>query len=139
MLKSRFSAFLSLLLVFLSGGVVGAFAYRMYNATVVAAPGSRRPDPEEVRKRLVTEMRERVKLDEQQVGQLEKIYDQTREQFNLLNEKRNVESHALWDSQTEKIKAILRPDQMPLFEALHAEHEQARKRRHDLQHQGEKK
>ncbi len=132
MLKSRLSAFLSLLLVFLSGGVVGAFAYRMYNTTVVA--GTRRPDPEEVRKRLVTEMRDRVKLDDRQVAQVEKIYDQTREQFNLLNQKRNAESHALWETQTGQIKALLRPDQVPLFDILHAEHEQARKRRHDLQH-----
>jgi len=71
--------------------------------------------------------------------QLEKIYDQTREQFNQLSQKRNAESHALWDSQTAQIKAMLRPDQVPLFEQLHAEREKERKRRHDLQHPGEQK
>lgn len=140
MLKSRLSAFLSLLLVFLSGGVVGAFAYRLYNTSVVAAPSRTiRQDPEEVRKRLIAEMRDRVKLDERQLNQLEKIYDQTREQFNQLNQKRNTESRALWDSQTAQIKAMLRADQIPLFERLHAERESERKRRHDQQHPGDKK
>jgi hypothetical protein len=136
MLQSKLSAFFSLLLVFLSGALVGGFADRLYNTTGVSstkdtpAPRTKGPgqrmDPEERRKALVEEMRKEVKLDDQQVEQLQHIYDNTREQFMQLNQKRNSESHALWDNQTSQIKSILRPDQVSLFEALRAKHEAER-------------
>jgi hypothetical protein len=133
--KTKWSAFLSLLLVFLSGALVGGFASRLLtvNSVISGAPAApKRPDPEEVRKRLVLEMKTRVKLDDEQVTQLQKIYDETRESFGKLNEKRNAEARALRDQQTERVKAILRADQKPLFDQLHAEHiEQERKRHHD--------
>jgi hypothetical protein len=136
MLKSKFSALLSLLLVFLSGVLVGGFAYRLYNVSVVAAPGfGKRPDPEEVRKHIVADMRDRLKLDAQQVNQLQQILDQTREKFDQLHDKMNAEGQAIRSSQAEKIKAILRADQLPLYDQWRAERERDRK-----QHkQGEKK
>jgi hypothetical protein len=136
--KTRWSAFLSLLLVFLSGALVGGFASRLLtvNSVISSAPAPKRPDPEEVRKRLVTEMKTRVKLDDQQVLELQKIYDETRESFGKLNEKRSAEARALRDNQTERIKAILRPEQQPLFTQLHFEHvEQERKRHHQEQNE----
>ena len=128
MLKTKVSAFFSLLLVFLSGALVGGFADRLYNATTVVNSRTKGPrmDPEERRKALVEEMRKEVKLDDRQVEQLQHIYDNTREQFMQLNQKRNTESHALWDNQTSQIKSILRPDQVSLFEALRAKHEAER-------------
>ncbi len=134
--KTRLSAFLSLLLVFLSGALVGGFASRLMTVnSVISGPpaATKRPDPEEVRKRLVTEMKNRVKLDDQQVTQLQQIFDQTRESFGKFNEKRNAEARALRDSQTERIKAMLRADQVPLYDQLRTEHEQERKRRHTEQ------
>ncbi len=134
--KTRLSAFLSLLLVFLSGALVGGFASRLMTVnSVISGPpaATKRPDPEEVRKRLVTEMKNRVKLDDQQVTQLQQIFDQTRESFGKFNEKHNAEARALRDSQTERIKAMLRADQVPLYDQLRTEHEQERKRRHTEQ------
>ena len=133
MLKTRWSAFLSLLLVFLSGALVGGFATRLLTVNSVsggASAATKRPDPEEVRKHQVTEMKTRVKLDDQQVAQLQRIFDETRENFGKFNEQRNAEARALRDSQTDRIKAMLRPDQIPLFDQLRADHEQERKRRH---------
>ena len=133
--KTKWSAFLSLLLVFLSGALVGGFASRLMtvNSVISGAPAAaKRPDPEEVRKRLVTEMKDRVKLDDQQITQLQKIYDDTRESFGKLHEESNAQARALRDRQTERVKALLRPDQQPLYDQLHAEHvEQERKRHHD--------
>jgi hypothetical protein len=130
--KSKLSALLSLLLVFASGVLVGVVGYRLYTVNTVASRNAvrPRPDPEEVRKRIVAEMRSRLKLDDQQVGELNKIYDQTRQDFDELHQKLNSESHALWEKQTESITAILRPDQRPLFNQFRAEREQERKRRH---------
>jgi hypothetical protein len=136
--KSRLSAFLSLLLVFLSGSLVGVFAYRLYSVnTVQSNDPRRRPDPEEMRKRQVAEMRDRVKIDDQQVIQYNKILDEMRDQFDQLHRKANAETQALRERQAEKVNAMLREDQRALFAQVRAEHaERERKRR---QQQGEKK
>jgi endonuclease YncB( thermonuclease family) len=93
-------------------------------------------DPEEVRKRLVEEMRQRVKLDDAQLAKLNRIFDDTRVQFDQIHKEMNDRGHAVWDKQVAEVRAILRPDQQPLYDQLRAEHEAAR-RRH--QAEGEKK
>ena len=134
--KFKLSALVSLVLVFLSGVLVGAVAQRLYmvssvssNASGSLPPGVRKQSPEDVRKHAVAEMRQRVKLDDSQVTQLEGIYDQTREQFDRLFQNRNAEARVLWDKQNDEIRHMLRPDQLPLFEKLHAEHEAAHRAR----------
>ena len=136
MMKSKFSALLSLLLVFLSGVLVGGFAYRLYNVSAAGAPiNGRRPDPEEVRKHIVADMRERLKLDSRQVSQLQQILDQTREKFDQLHDRMNAEGRTIHLSQLAQIKAILRADQLPPYDRWRAERERER-RPHN---QGEKK
>ena len=134
MANTKLSAFFSLLLVFLSGVVVGGFAYRLYSTTAVVAPSNpkgyeEKRDPEAIRKRNIDDMTQAVHLDPQQVGQLENIYDHTREQFEQVFQKRDAEARAIFDDQVAQIKAMLRPDQLPLYEALHAKHEADRKAR----------
>jgi len=82
-------------------------------------------------------MRQRVKLDDGQVAKLNRIFDDTRAQFDQIHKEMNDRGHAVWDKQVAEVKAILRPDQQPLYEQLRAEHEAARKRHH--QQEGEKK
>jgi Spy/CpxP family protein refolding chaperone len=138
MLKSRFSALLTLLLVFLSGVLVGGLAYRLYNVSVVAAPSNaKRPDPEEARRHIVAGMRDDLKLDTRQVDQLQQIFDQTRDQFHQIHDKMNAEGQAVRSSQIEKVKAILRPEQVPLYDQWRAERERERDRKQ--RKQGEKK
>jgi Spy/CpxP family protein refolding chaperone len=136
MLKSRFSALLSLLLVFLSGVLVGGFAYRLYNVSVIAGPNNaKRPDPEDARRHIVADMRDHLQLDARQVEQLQQIFDQTRDQFHQIHDKMNAEGQALHLGQIEKVKAILRAGQLPLYDQWRAERDRDRK-----QHkQGEKK
>src|SRR3954454_16328921 len=101
--KNRTSALLSLMFVFLSGALVGAVSYRLYmvNTVTGGAPtaGQRPPklDPEEIRKRRINEMREKVKLDDEQVAKLNVIYDHPRQQFHALKEKGDEEGHAIWE------------------------------------------
>jgi len=139
MLKSRSSALLSLLLVFASGVLVGVVGHRLYTVTsVTSAPAPARPtrpDPEEVRKRLVAELRDRVKLDNQQVGQLNQIYDQTRQRFDELHKKGSEESRGIWEKQKEEIRAILRPDQVPLYDAYQKERDEQHRREHERRQQ----
>jgi Spy/CpxP family protein refolding chaperone len=135
MLKTRRSALFSLILVFLSGSLIGALSYRLYSVSTVAEPASRigspppREDPEVVRKRIVSDMQQRLTLDEKQVVQLNAIYDDTRRQFDELHQKANSETRALWDEQTNRIRAILRPDQLTKYEELRRQREEERKKR----------
>lgn len=128
--KTKLSALLSLLLVFLSGTLVGAVSYRLYMVNTVSTATARPPrmDPEEVRKRRVSEMRDRVKLDDEQVGKLNGIYDRTRQEFDELHKKGSQESRVIWDKQRAEVRAILHPDQLPLYEQYQKEMDEQRKR-----------
>lgn len=133
--KSKLSAFLSLLLVFFSGAVLGAFAYRLYAVktveTVVPAPGTpprKGGGPEEILRQRLAEMKDRVKADDQQLEQIKQVYSETREKYDGIRQKMNAEGHAIDENQVAKIKAILRPDQIPVYDQIRAEHEAARKR-----------
>lgn len=128
-MPKRFSAALSLLLVFLSGALVGVLAHRAYtlNPNRFVAP-QRQPGPEDFRKRYVDDMRARVQLDDQQVVQLEQILDETGAavrknwmDYHKLNED-------LHNQQVTRINAMLRPDQRPLYEKLRQEREMQRDR-----------
>jgi hypothetical protein len=128
MLKSKFSALLSLLLVFLSGVLVGGFAYRLYSDSVAAAPNSaKRFDPEEVRKHMVADMRARLKLDDGQVSQLQQILDRTRTEFDHMYDRMNAEGRTIHGNQLAQIKAMLRPEQVPLYDQWRAERERDRR------------
>jgi hypothetical protein len=144
MLKSKRSAFFSLLLVFLSGSLVGAFAYRLVAVNTVLTSGAngqrpQRPDPEEFRKRQVAEMRDRVKIDDRQVVQYNKILDEMRDQFDQLHKKANAETQALRERQAEKVNAMLREDQRPLFAQVRAEHAERERKRRQAEKQDVKK
>ncbi len=132
--KSRLSAFFSLLLVFVSGALVGAFAHRLYMVTTVTALKQTqqqppRMSPEEVRKHQVEELRQKVGLDEKQIAEYNTILDGTRQQFDQLHDKMNAEGRQIHDQQISKVHAILRVDQLPLYEKWRADREAEHKRR----------
>lgn len=143
MANTKVSAFLSLLLVFASGIVVGGFGYRAYATKVSPSPrpAEKRPSPEDFRNRAVSEMTREVHLDDQQVVKLRDIYDETRASFDEAraaeNAKLRVAGQAIHDKQVEKIKAMLRPEQIPLYDALRARHEAERAARHKGDGKGE--
>ena len=150
--KSKLSALLSLVLVFLSGGVLGAVAYRLYSASPVipGAPSNtlpQRKSPEDFRRDYVANLTKDVKLDAGQVQKLNAILDQTGDEFKKLNEKNKPERDALnaqrqafedkWrpereaihNHQVDQINALLRDDQKPLYAAFRAERDRMRKLR----------
>jgi hypothetical protein len=128
--KSRLSAAIYLTLVFLSGALVGGLSYRLYAVTTVnAVNGGGRPprlNPEEARRHYMDEIRTMVKLDDDQIRQVNQILDETRSQFDQVRRKMNAEGRAIYDLQGEKIAAILRDDQKSLFAAFRAEREHQR-------------
>jgi hypothetical protein len=157
MTKSKLSVFLSLVLVFGSGAVLGAFAYRLYSAPAVqvngGTPGAppRRLTPAELRQKYTADLSKAAKLDEEQVkkvtaildeitGEYDKLHEQSKPEWDALNEQRDAldkkwrpAREAIQNHQTEAINAILREDQRPLFAAWRAERDRQRKLR-DQQH-----
>jgi hypothetical protein len=135
MLKTKSSALLSLILVFLSGVLVGGVSYRLYMVNSVNSGGNPpghgpgKMDPEVVRQRRVQEMKEKVKLDEDQVAKLNVIYDSTRQQFEALKKRGDGEAHGIWEKQRDAVRAILRPEQLPLYEQHLKDLDEQRKRR----------
>jgi hypothetical protein len=159
--KTKLAVLLPLILVFVSGGMLGAFAYRLYSVPTVQTTGGAgatppaRPTPEEVRRKVVADMTSKVKLDPEQVKQLNAIMDQTHTDFEALREKykpdwdalnqkrealmekQKPEQDALRTHQTERIRAMLREDQRPLFETWRSDRERERQRKAREQHKKE--
>jgi hypothetical protein len=152
MLKSRLSAVLSLLLVFLSGGVLGAFTYRLYSISPVhsgkdAGAPPKKLSPDDFRKRYVSDLASAVKLDSRQIAALNGVLDQIRDEVDklnakikpehdALNEKWRPDREAIHNHQVERINGLLRPDQRPLYEAFRAERDRLRRLR-DQEHKKE--
>src|SRR5215467_14975645 len=128
--KSKFSAALYLFVVFLSGALVGGLSYRLYAVNTViragAAPRGNPPSPEEFRRHYIESMHAKVKLDDQQVVQVNKILDETGAQFDQLRAKWRTDNQAIQNQQVQKITAILRDDQKPAYAAFRAEREKLR-------------
>jgi len=132
--KSKVSAFFSLLLVFFSGAVLGAFAYRLYTVNpVVMAPGGvqKKGSPEDFVRQRLAEMRERVKADDQQLEQIKRVYSETHDEYERIRKEMNDKGREVDQHQVEKIKQILRPEQIPAYDQIRAEHEAARKKRQE--------
>jgi hypothetical protein len=133
MLKSKWSAGLSLLMVFLSGVLVGGFSYRVYTLnTVVASAPAPKLSPEEWRRRWEQDFRTQVKADDQQVAQVRQIMDEARRQFDDEHKRSRNEITALQNAMNTKIRNSLREDQRPLWDTFRAAREAMR-------HKGDKK
>jgi uncharacterized membrane protein len=135
--KSKLSAFLSLLLVFVSGAVVGALAYRLYSAKS-AYTMPRRPDPEEARRRIVVELKDKVHLDDQQVTALNRMMDETNDAWHRMRDEMNAKGHKLHDEQWQNFRDTLRPDQMALYDQWRADRDAEMARRREQQQQQHK-
>jgi hypothetical protein len=127
MMRSKFTAALYLALVFVSGALVGGFAYRLYSVNTVTATVSKRTDPVEWRKRYMDEMRTQVKTDADQEAQINQILDETGAAFAQIREREKQEYQTEQNAQIAKIFTLLRPDQKPLYAKLRAEREARRK------------
>jgi len=137
--KAKLTAAAYLLVVFSSGAMVGAVAHRLYMVKTVLSTEPnlppRRLGPAEWRKHLIDEMKTKVKVDAQQLVTLQQILDQTDEEFRQIHagrkaedSRRHNEDQAVQNGMVDKINAMLREDQRPLYEQLRAEREAERER-----------
>jgi hypothetical protein len=127
MLRSKWSAVFYLVLVFISGALVGGFSYRLYSVNTVTAGATGRVDPVEWRKRYMDEMHTRVHTDAAQEAQINQILDDTRAGFAKIRDREKQEYQNEQNAQIARIFELLRPDQRPLYATLRTEREARRK------------
>ncbi|MCL4401265.1 MAG: hypothetical protein M1436_01185 [Acidobacteria bacterium] len=126
--RSSLFAGIYVLVVFLSGALVGAFAYRLYMVqTVISGPRPR--TPEEYRRNYVREMTHRLKLSQEQVTHLQQIMDETRLRYRELHDKERPAMKLIEDEQYQKVREMLNESQRAEYETMRAEREKRRQQR----------
>ncbi|MBD0326722.1 MAG: hypothetical protein ICV68_09835 [Pyrinomonadaceae bacterium] len=117
------SIVLSMFAVFGSGILVGAYAYHSYSVKTVSATveSPARKSPEQWRREYVGMLSKRLTLDEKQVGSLNAILDDTRNQFKQLKDRHKSEADQLKTTQTNKIRTMLNPTQLAEYEKVREE------------------
>lgn len=105
---------LYLLLVFLSGALVGAFGYRLYSANSVSAKANH----ESYRKIYLNEMQTRLKLTPAQLSNLVFILDETKARFKAARDRMDPEMKQIQHEQRNKIRDMLQPAQKAEYEKM---------------------
>jgi hypothetical protein len=103
---SRQAMALYALLIFASGGVLGALTHRLYTVTTVSATETR-PSPDEWRKKYMAEMQSRLHLTSDQILKLNIYLDETRSLVREAQAKVKPEIEQIKHDQREKIKTML--------------------------------
>ncbi len=122
---TRWTVALYMALVFACGGVVGAFAHRLYTVSGVSANVVQR-NPEEFRKRFMADMKARLQLSDDQAAKLGDIMDGTRARFRDVREKFEPEMQKIREEQRQKISELLSPSQQAEWQKIVEERQRRR-------------
>ncbi len=117
---TRWTIALYMALVFVCGGVVGAFAHRLYTVSGVSANATTR-NPEEFRKRFLADMKARLKLSDDQTAKMDGILEETRMQFHATRARIEPEMKKIREDQQQKISELLSPEQEAEWQKILAE------------------
>jgi hypothetical protein len=128
MRRPGLAAALYVVLVFLSGAIVGIFGYRLYTAKAVSASVNVQK-PADYRQKYVEEMTKRLQLTSEQVTQLGAILDDTRNKFHEEHDRSKQQLAQIHAEQVQKVHEILTPGQLPEYEKLRIEREKDRELR----------
>jgi uncharacterized membrane protein len=126
-MKRSFAVPLYVLMVFMSGILAGAVGYRLYSAKTVNATVTPKPKPEEWRKRIVADMRARLKLSDEQVDKLQAAFDATRQHFAAYDQRSKAERKAIIEDQHQTIRSFLNDEQRVGYEKFLQERQQKRR------------
>jgi len=141
MKRTNLSTVLYVLLVFLSGGVVGAFAHRLYMLNSVLSNSTPTPNPDQWRKDYLDKMHSRLSLSADQMTKLSGILDATRVRGKALKAKAEKEAFdrtrpemkIIQDDQVQKINEMLSETQRAEYEKFRAEMRAEREKRRQQQ------
>jgi hypothetical protein len=115
--ETRVKAQLAIVTVFLLGVAAGALGLTMYSRWIDAGrpPGwTGKFD----RERYVKQMTEAVGLDPEQMGPLDAILDETREEFLAMRKRLSPQIDEVRQRARDRVRGILNADQQPRFEAF---------------------
>jgi periplasmic protein CpxP/Spy len=132
---SRTAIILYVALVFVCGGVLGALGHKVYTSSVsanFAAPvKENRPNPEEYRKKALAEYKTRLKLTDEQVSKMNGLMDETRARVGEIRKQMHPAYEKVHQEQTEKVRAMLSPEQRTEYDRMLKEREERQKRNGD--------
>ena len=111
------AAFFALVL-FLSGVVIGILGNRYYMSNIVDAKTS-----DDWRKSYVGEMKTKLSLNQPQVDHLQVILDETKIKYRAVRDAYRPAMLEVRDEQVRRVKKILTPSQIPLYDQILAERE----------------
>jgi hypothetical protein len=116
------------LLVFVSGVLVGIVGFGLYNARAVSAKEPCSPDA--LRQRYRTELRSRLQLSPDQIRKLDVILMETHDRFGALRDKYKPEVTAIQSAHADAIRAILDDRQRAEYEKLRQERQKLESEKH---------
>lgn len=125
MKPTRWTVALYMALVFVCGGVVGAFAYRLYTVSGVSANVGQR-NPEEFRKRFMAELKSRLQLNDDQAAKLDTILEETRKRVRAARTTIEPEMQRIRDDQKQRISELLSPGQQAEWQKILDERQRKR-------------
>jgi ABC-type transporter Mla subunit MlaD len=125
MLRTRFSAALYLLIVFASGILVGVVSHRLYVTSTASANTAPRT-MDEFRKRYLSEMKEKVGANDQQLASVATILNETKQKFDNLHAQEKPLHDRIQQDQVDAIKALLTDQQKVAYDEWRAEREKRR-------------
>ena len=133
MKPTRWTVALYMALVFVCGGIVGAFGYRLYTVSGVSANVGQR-NPEEFRKRFMADLRSRLQLSDDQAAKLEAIMDETRMRVRAARSTIEPELQKIRDDQKQRISELLSASQQAEWQKILDERQRKRegKKKRDL-------
>jgi hypothetical protein len=126
-MKRSFAVPVYVLLVFLSGVMVGAVGYRLYATRTVTATVQPKMKPEEWRRHVVEDMRTRLKLNDDQVNKLQAAFDSTRQRFVASDQQNKAERKAIIEEQHQTIRSFLTDEQRAAYDRFLAERQEKRR------------
>ena len=125
MRPTRWSVALYMALVFVCGGVAGAFAYRLYTVSGVSANVGQR-NPEEFRKRFMADLKARLQLNDDQAAKLGVIMDETRARVRTTRDTIEPELRKIREDQRQRISELLSPSQQAEWQKINEERQRQR-------------
>ncbi len=125
MKPTRWTVALYMALVFVCGGVAGAFAHRLYTVSGVSA-NARQRNPEEFRKRFMADLKSRLQLNDDQAAKLSVILDETRMRVRATRDTIEPELRKIREDQRQRISELLSPSQQVEWQKINDERQRQR-------------
>jgi hypothetical protein len=122
---SRWTVALYMGIVFLCGGIVGAFGFRLYSVSGVSANVAPR-NPDEFRKKYLADIKPRLHLSDDQISKMNAIMDVTRMRFRETRESIEPELTKIREDQQRQFADLFSPDQKVEWQKILAERQRER-------------